>query len=120
MRLKMATGGTAHGEGDMCATCKFASRRRAAHSNREVVRCELLRSPDNIIPEPLAECSDHQDANHPSIHAMKEIAWLVNADKKSGKAGFLTPGDYKKAVEDGKAEKLGTLVLPGGMVEWED
>lgn len=120
MRLKMARGGTTRGSDNLCLSCKFSTRRRGARSNYEVIRCDMLRAPDNIIEEPIAECSEYQDASHPSLSAMREIAWIVNADKKTGKAGFLSPKDYDKAVKEEKVEKIGTLVLPDGSLEWED
>lgn len=78
------------------------------------MRCNAVH-PSGIVPGPVAECSAYINANQPSLVAMREIAWFISSDKKKGKAGFLTPEEYRKEQEGQQREPL---VLPGGGVEW--
>src|SRR5687768_8337510 len=116
MKFKMQ-GGTAQGSTNLCSSCRAAHRTRSAQSNAEVVRCANMRG--RVVPEPVAECNQYEDASQPTITAMREIAWPIAADKKGKMIGFMSPDQFNRAVAEGKAVKVeGPLVLPDGEVDW--
>ena len=39
----------------------------------------------------VTECSAHQERDEPSLRQMEIIAWKIDADKKTGRAGFRPP-----------------------------
>ena len=110
-------GQTAHGQADMCGTCRNSHRQRSAHSNESFTVCRVT---EKLIEGRVAECSSYEDVRLPTLMSMNQIAWRVASDKQNRKAGFLSPADYrKKKKADGDADESdNALQLPDGSTWW--
>jgi hypothetical protein len=103
MKLKLV-GGTARGDENLCKTCIHAHRRRYAHNNIDVTVCKVFFDSPMPIEGPVAECSDYRDERRTQLGSMKDIAWQVSVDRRTGKAGFLNPDSARKAEKDGQLD----------------
>lgn len=106
-------GGTANeSRGNLCRSCRTGQVVRKGGTNEEIVHCHAL---ERRIVGNVAECNRYDNANNPTLHGMKEIAWHVSADGPRGAAGFkvvtTTPRQRKE-----KGEHDMPLVTPDGDV----
>jgi hypothetical protein len=88
MHIKIE-GGTAH-EGDppLCYTCRSATIARGPRLADEVIECHALAS---RITFPVTFCTRYVNRQHPSIHEMEEIAWVLRTDASRQRIGFVQP-----------------------------
>lgn len=98
-RLKM-TGSTPNSSTSPCTSCRFLKRVRGQRD--EFRFCDKF---DRQLNMQVSECSEYQNKNHPSLFNMQQIAWNLTADKKGGRAGFLSPEQLNRLVEEGKVDR---------------
>lgn len=82
-------GGTRDGFTSLCHTCSNSLIRKGSALGQELVVCQATH-PNRQITYPIVECSDFYDKSLPSLRAMTDIATFINADKKTGKIGFVS------------------------------
>lgn len=85
--------GTSFGGADLCASCRFALRRKGSQTGFEETRCAAVQhSP--LVPVKMAQCSAYLEKGRMSLGEMIEVAWVV---EQRGKAiGFLSPEELNK------------------------
>jgi hypothetical protein len=91
MRINVK-GGTARGDEDLCATCRY-SLIRVGSNGAKTVKCDFF---GRVWYEPTVECSNYSDRRVPYLGEMKEIAWTVTPNPK-GKVGFEAPKAPEKS-----------------------
>lgn len=89
-------GGTTKCESSLCLSCRNAT---VVHGQTGVlIECSVLyRENGRIVAamQPVVACSEYDDKARPSLSNMREIAWELTPNKKTGKLGFVSP-DVKK------------------------
>lgn len=92
--------GTTNSSKDLCQTCSNRFIRRGAiGSGEDLKMCKAFRDPQPVYGA-IAECSGYFPANEPDLWNLKEIAWKIDTDKKTGKVGFISPKDWKRNSDD--------------------
>lgn len=79
----------------LCDTCKYATRVKNVGQNRVGIVCSQIRKFDEVsYVYPKDECGFWRDRNFVDLYDMKQVAWIVNTDKKN-QIGFVSPKDLK-------------------------
>lgn len=97
-------GGTRSGT-ELCRTCRNAFIRKGAAMGQEVIMCEASYPLAlHAITFPIVECNNYRDTTLPPLTELQKVAWVVNADRKTGRVGFTGPEkmdkDAREAVND--------------------
>lgn len=92
-------GGTRDGFTSLCHTCSNSLIRKGSAMGQELVICQAIH-PNRQITYPIVECSDFYDKSLPSLRAMNEIAYFINADKRTGKVGFVAADKADDDLKD--------------------
>jgi hypothetical protein len=82
-----------HGPYGLCGICKHATIREDDRG-QVTVQCSYHRL--QRIFRPLVHCSDHQLKTQAEKWDMEQIAWIIQADKRTGKLGFKPPAEEKE------------------------
>lgn len=102
--------GTVYGGADLCASCRFALRRKASLTGFSETRCGALHTTP-IVPAKLAQCSAYLEKGRLTLGEMSEVAWII--ESKNGKhIGFLSPEELRKRDPN----NWGTLPAPPARV----
>lgn len=89
----------------LCDTCKYATRVKHVGQNRVYIYCSQFRNMDGgSYVYPRDECGSYRDRNFVDLYDMKQVAWVVNVDKKN-QIGFVTPKDCEKSDRYGRGAK---------------
>jgi len=80
----------------LCDTCSNGVVMRGAAHSEEYVHCSLMEKP---IQMRVTECNRYVDRTLPPLWAMKEIAWVLEADSKRQKIGFVSAKQWRKQNE---------------------
>jgi len=102
MRGFTMRGGTAISTENLCRSCRSATIAKGHAVSEELVKCEQF----GMLRYPIAECTDYVDKDRTSINAMRETAWVILPDKRTGDLGFVTPAMVRKMEEDGEIDPL--------------
>lgn len=89
--------GTVFGGADLCASCRFALRRKGALTGFEETRCGAVGNPAPLVPERLAQCSAYLEKGRMSLGEMADAAWVIEVRGKS--IGFLSPEELARRRE---------------------
>jgi len=95
MHIKVRGGTVQHGEQSLCATCKYATVVKGRSLREEIVECSQVASGHGRIRFPVTECSEDLHRNHPSLHAMESIAWVLRTNPGRTRIGFVRARDVK-------------------------
>ena len=95
-------GGTAVSTENLCRTCRSATIARGHAVSEELVKCEVF----GMLRYPIAECTDYVDKDQTSLNMMRETAWVILPDKRTGDLGFVTPDIMRKLVQEGEAVEV--------------
>lgn len=57
---------------------------------QEAIVCQTVFDKPIAITYPVVECNEYRDSTLPSLTDMTKIAWIVNADRKTGRVGFMS------------------------------
>lgn len=95
----------------LCQSCRHATIVKGAALNQEIVECDELSRPQNLITFRVTECSKHDDRSTPSLASMQRIAWELCTDKQGRKIGFLSPIDRRNRKD---------LADTGGYIDSDD
>ena len=77
----------------LCDSCSNGVVLRGPADSEEYVYCSLVEKPIGIR---VTECNRYSDRSHAPLWAMKEIAWVLEADSKRQKIGFITAKEWRK------------------------
>lgn len=96
-------------DGSLCYSCRNSIVMRGDKLGEEKVACHYY-GESRIVPfHRIVECNQWESKVQTSVHEMAKIAWIVNPDRKQGKAGFLSPIERKA-----KGLKVGDLTDHAG------
>ena len=90
----------------LCDSCSNGVVMRGPADSEEYVYCSLM---EKAIQMRVTECNRYVDRAQPALWAMKEIAWVLEADSRRQKIGFITAKEWRKLNQN---EEL----LPGQLV----
>lgn len=74
----------------LCDTCKHSAIRRGPADSQEDVECRVF---SRRVSFRVVECPSYHPSNHPWIHEMESIAWIVQTDRLGRTVGFRHPSD---------------------------
>ena len=77
----------------LCDSCSNGVVMRGPADSEEYIHCSLMEKP---IKMRVTECNRYVDRSKPSLWAMKEIAWVLEADSRRQKIGFITAKEWRK------------------------
>ncbi len=81
----------------LCDSCESGLISRGAAESEENVFCLLM---ERRVTARVTECSRYVDRTHPPLWALKELAWVLHADSKRKKIGFLSVKDWRRLHDD--------------------
>lgn len=81
----------------LCDSCSDGVVMRGPAESEEYVYCSVLRK---SVEMRVTECNRYVDRARPALWAMKEIAWVLEADSKRQKIGFITAKEWRKLNEN--------------------
>lgn len=81
-------GGTLGGSGSLCTSCAAACIIQGDNSRARVVVCGNLAGPNDRIHFDVKECSLYRHKNSPSLHDMRQQAWVLRTDESGQQIGF--------------------------------
>ena len=93
MRIKIQGGTADNGQPSLCYTCRRATVVKGARLRDEIVECIVLEN--RQITFPVTSCTSYVNRQHPGIHEMEDIAWVLRTDAKRSKVGFVQAKDLK-------------------------
>ena len=77
----------------LCDSCSEGVVMRGPADSEETVYCSVLRK---SVQMQVTECNRYVDRAQPALWAMKEIAWVLEADSRRQKIGFITAKEWRK------------------------
>lgn len=86
MHIKIEGGTAREGDAPLCHTCRSATIARGPRLADELVECHAFES---RITFPVTFCTRYVNRQHPSVHDMEEIAWILRTDAKRHRIGFV-------------------------------
>lgn len=86
--------GTVFGGADLCASCRFALRRRGSLSGFEETRCGAGNGPATLVKVKLAQCTAYLEKGRMSLGEMADAAWVIEVRGKQ--IGFLSPEELER------------------------
>ncbi len=101
MLLKVEGGTPKGGCKSLCASCRNAT--SIEGSTYRLISCtEISSVHDHRLNEmqPIVKCSSYDDKSMPSLSHMKDIAWELKPNKKTGRLGFHMPDRKNVAMYD--------------------
>jgi hypothetical protein len=104
IKLKIFQGTRSVDAPRLCDSCSNGVVMRGPANSEEYVYCSLMEKP---IRMRVTECNRYMDRAQPALWAMKEIAWVLEADSKRQKIGFVSAKEWRKQNQN---EDL----VPGG------
>lgn len=81
----------------LCDTCSNGIVLRGPADSEELVYCSEMQQP---VPMRVTECNRYIDRTRPPLWAMKEIAWVLQADSRRQKIGFVSAKEWRKLNND--------------------
>ena len=81
----------------LCDSCSNGVVMRGPAESEERVYCMLM---ERKLEMRVTECNRYVDRAQPSLWAMKEIAWVLQADSKRQKIGFISAKEWRKLNDD--------------------
>jgi len=77
----------------LCDSCSEGVVMRGPADSEESVYCSVLRK---SVRMRVTECNRYVDRAQPALWAMNEIAWVLEADSRRQKIGFITAKEWRK------------------------
>lgn len=74
---------------NLCVSCAHSHIYTDAKGER--THCQEMYDCTIPIHTPVIKCNDYRDKSLPTIEAMREIAWDISPDPRTGKVGFTKP-----------------------------
>lgn len=84
-----------HSRPSLCRTCQNVMIIKGDRINNETIICHV--HPAIRVTFDVRSCDGYQQKTTQSIHEMREVAWVIEVNKRSGKVGFRPP---KKQEDD--------------------
>ena len=86
MPIKIQGGTARAGDPPLCHSCRHATVARGLRLRDEIIWCNTL---ETRVTYPVTSCTTYLNRQHPSIHEMEEIAWLLRTDARKQQIGFV-------------------------------
>ena len=86
MHIKIQGGTAPAGEPPLCHSCRRAIIVRGARLRDEIVECGVLSA---RVTFPVVFCTNYVNRQHPSVHDMEDIAWVLRTDAGNRRIGFV-------------------------------
>jgi hypothetical protein len=93
MHIKIRAGTAKHGNDPLCHTCRYATIVRGAGLREEIIECAQLSRQNDRITFPVTFCTKYVSTQHPSLHEMEDMAWVLRSDTKKNSVGFVRASD---------------------------
>jgi hypothetical protein len=77
----------------LCDSCASGVVMRGPAESEELVYCSLM---EKGVQMRVTDCNRYVDRAQPALWAMKEIAWVLEADSKRQKIGFISAKEWRK------------------------
>ena len=87
--------GTRSDNKQLCLTCRKASVMKGAAEGQEMIYCNEV---SEFLKLRVVECSKYDDKNLPSIHDLRETAWILCTTNKNT-IGFIRVEEYRKLTQ---------------------
>lgn len=87
--------GTVFGGADLCASCRFALRRKGSLSGFEETRCGAGNGPATLVKVKLAQCTAYLEKGRMSLGEMSDAAWIIEM-RPNKQIGFLSPEEMER------------------------
>jgi hypothetical protein len=88
------------GESALCINCRHSIVAAGVRLREEIVECSMLGSGYNRITFRVTNCTRYVNRQHPSIHEMEDIAWVMRTDPRRRQIGFVQPKERYFLSED--------------------
>lgn len=85
MRIKIHGGTPINGE-PLCHTCRYATVIRGTRASDEIIECRMV---ERRLTFAVTFCTQYVSRQHPSLHEMEDIAWILKSDAKRKTVGFV-------------------------------
>ena len=95
-KIKIFQGSRSSNAPRLCDTCSFGVVARGAQDSQELVFCHSM---ERTITMRVVECSQYYDRTQTRLEEFQKIAWILSADPRRQKIGFLTPGEAAREPE---------------------
>jgi hypothetical protein len=93
-RLKVLGGTRSPGAPRLCDTCQSGVVRRGAPESDEEIFCMVT---EQRLARSVVECNRYVDRNQPSLWDMRRIAWILDADARRSRIGFVHADDWESS-----------------------
>ena len=98
MKINIKGGTPKTGMVSLCRSCQHFSYRKGDTENSEQVDCTYMSGDMGRVPNVVTECSEWAEKGTPSLRAMKEMALILDIDKKKN-FGFVRYSEWQKLHE---------------------
>ena len=96
-RIKVFQGTRSADAPRLCDSCSNGIVMRGPADSEEYVYCSEMQKP---VQMRVTECNRYVDRKNLPLWALKEIAWVLQADTKRQKIGFVTAKEWRKLNHD--------------------
>jgi hypothetical protein len=96
-RLKVLHGTRSSHAPRLCDTCHSGVVRRGAADSDEHVYCTII---EREVRTRVVECNRYTDRTQPSLWDLRQIAWILHADSKRQKMGFVRAKEWERENAD--------------------
>jgi hypothetical protein len=77
----------------LCGSCRHASLAKTINGEF-LARCDWF---NGTVREPIAVCSKYDDRRMPSLHDMRQTAWILRTDDDKRVTGFVSNQQWRKS-----------------------
>jgi hypothetical protein len=89
VRISVQGGTVNHERRSLCESCRWSTVIRGPKLGDEIVECNQLSYYNQRVSFPVTSCSRYSDLSRPSVREMEEIAWVLRADPRRSRVGFV-------------------------------
>lgn len=91
-KLKVVGGTRSLESPRLCDTCQYGVVKRGAPESDEEIYCMYTKQ---RLARAVVECNRYADRNLPSLWDMRQIAWVLDADSKRQRIGFIRAREWE-------------------------
>jgi len=105
MHFKIFSATARSDDKDLCRSCRESHIFRT-DAGKETVLCEAVYSTPFQILGKVTQCNRYKDANTPSLHDMKNTAWVLRTNSSGLAMGFIQNKEYRSKHGDDELDNL--------------
>jgi hypothetical protein len=106
MHLKVQDGTRSVMAPRLCDSCQSGMVYRGAADSNERVYCRQM---ERHLQIGVVECSSYRNRKEPDLYDMRQIAWVLDLDRKRQRIGFTPVKEWERAHEDEELLPVVTL-----------